>query len=51
MGCDSDSANHFSALLKQNYRTIASDKSPEQMLEGVKATVSADPILSKSCQI
>lgn len=50
MGCEQNSHAQFSAVLKQNYRSIASQAStPEQMLQSVKSTVSSDSNLSSSC--
>jgi hypothetical protein len=48
MGCDQAHSDQFAQVMKKNYRSIASD-SPKTLLENVKSSVSADPVLKTAC--
>jgi hypothetical protein len=51
VGCQNGNEAQFAATMKKNYASFSGEKSPLGMLEKVKATVSADPALSKVCSI
>jgi hypothetical protein len=49
MGCEKGSSDQFATAMKRNYRTIASEKNPEDMISSMKGVISSDPALKKAC--
>ena len=50
LGCEKGVNNTFGTVMKKNYKTVASKKDAEQMLNSVKTVISSDSRLSKSCK-
>jgi hypothetical protein len=49
-GCEKNANDNFSAALRKNYRSIVGQEAKtDRVIEGVKAAVSSDPVLNKSC--
>ena len=50
LGCQKGSSTTFAAVMKKNYKVVASKKSTDEMLQSMRNVISSDSRLNKSCQ-
>ena len=50
LGCEKASNATFATAMKKNYKTVASKKDADQMLNSVKTVISSDAALAQSCK-